>query len=720
MALDLTGFKQTFNDDFNSFSSTPQGNGGWQSTIYGARTLSNNGEQQFYSDSTVGVDPFSAHDGTLTITASPGSNPAGLAYNSGVISTLGDFSQQYGYFEMTAKLPQGAGMWPGFWLLQSDHSWPPELDVLEAFGATNSRGEGGADQAHINVISTVPGESQGNWVNVPGNVYDQFHRYGVDWEPDTITYYIDGQEVGKVATPADMHEPMYMVANLAVGGGWAEHPNGETSSMVIDSIRAYSKDSSAVAVANPSIDGGADTTSAADAIAANPVSAGDPSAPTDATHAQTDTSSASSTDGSTSGTATDHAIASPNVAAGDPATANAGTPNSPADPTATDAHPGTVVADGSTGGTTTADHAASPGVTTLASDTPTNGTVPADSMATDTAHPGTVVADGSTGGTTTDHAGVSGVTQPAGDMSSTNGSTPTDVTATDTAHPGTVVADGSTGGTTTDHAGVSGVTQPAGDMSSTNGSTPADLTATDTAHPGTIVADGSTGGATTDHAGTSGVTPPAGDTSSADGSTATDSSTATTDTLHPGTAADVGSAGTTMDHSLGSPNVTGDASPQATTSSDAATPTTATNGAGTGASMDTGLTLHVSADSWNGDPQFQVFVDGKPAGEVQTTGADHGAGQWQDVTINGDFGAGGHVVDVKFVNDAWNGTTDTDRNLYVQSITMNGVTLAGNEAANNAHHGAWATDPSAAVMQINGDAEFHVPQSMATSDLWTS
>src|ERR1700712_2534706 len=123
--LNLSNFKLTFNDEFNSFKSSPSGaNGAWQTSFYfGGRTLSGNGEQEYYSDSSVGVNPFSLLHGALTITASPGGNPGGLAYNSGLITTEGDFSQTYGYFEMRAKLPAGQGMWPAFWLLRTDKSW---------------------------------------------------------------------------------------------------------------------------------------------------------------------------------------------------------------------------------------------------------------------------------------------------------------------------------------------------------------------------------------------------------------------------------------------------------------------------------------------------------------------------------------------------------------------------------------------------------------------
>jgi beta-glucanase (GH16 family) len=250
-ARDLSGYKLTFDEEFNSYDlnngqTTP---GIWNTKYYGNnRSLPSNEEQEYYSDPSVGVNPFSVQNGELTITAAPGANKAKLPYNSGAITNDGRFSQTYGYFEMRAKLAQGKGMWPAFWLLPTDHSWPPEIDALEAFGDTNPRGEGGSDKYHVGALSGNKGSNAGKWVTVPANIYAGYHAYGVLWDPSHLTFYFDGHEVAQYPTPPDMHKPMYLIANLAVGGKWPGSPAGETAQMKIDYIRAFSSDPGAKAV----------------------------------------------------------------------------------------------------------------------------------------------------------------------------------------------------------------------------------------------------------------------------------------------------------------------------------------------------------------------------------------------------------------------------------------------------------------------------------------
>ncbi len=238
--------RMTFDDEFNSFSSSPNGSAGTWTTTYPfggetARTLPANHEAEFYSDSSVGENPFSISQGVLNIDATPaapGSNPYGLPYDSGVITTHDSFAQEYGYFETRVQMPAGKGLWPAFWMIPQNNSYSAELDVFEQLGNdpktiySTVHDWAGGDAATSQKVLSVPDTSAG------------FHVYGVDWEPTTTTFYEDGKALATVATPASMRTPMIMMANLAVGGAgsWPGAPDGSTpfpAAMKIDYVRAY-------------------------------------------------------------------------------------------------------------------------------------------------------------------------------------------------------------------------------------------------------------------------------------------------------------------------------------------------------------------------------------------------------------------------------------------------------------------------------------------------
>ena len=87
--------------------------------------------------------------------------------------------------------------------------------------------------------------------------------------------------------------------------------------------------------------------------------------------------------------------------------------------------------------------------------------------------------------------------------------------------------------------------------------------------------------------------------------------------------------------------------------------------------------LQVSEDFYAGDAQFTVSVDGKQVGGTLTATAQHAAGQDQTFDIMGSFGSGQHAVTVNFLNDAYAGTPQTDRNLYVDGASYDGTTRPG-------------------------------------------
>ena len=88
------------------------------------------------------------------------------------------------------------------------------------------------------------------------------------------------------------------------------------------------------------------------------------------------------------------------------------------------------------------------------------------------------------------------------------------------------------------------------------------------------------------------------------------------------------------------------------------------------------LVLQVSQDAWIGSAQYAVLVDGVQVGGTFTASAWHSTGQTDTVTLRGDWTDGRHQVRVDFLNDAWGGTADTDRNLYVPGASYNGVQSA--------------------------------------------
>jgi beta-glucanase (GH16 family) len=219
--LDRTVLHSTFSENFKHFSASDtgvmQGRPVWQTTFKGGvRTLQNNHEAEWYGNT--GPDgPFRIDGGMLDITATPESGlPNGLTYVSGLITSQQLFSQVYGYFEICAQLPRGRGLWPAFWLLPSDGSWPPEIDGMEMLGDATTAYyvsvHARANQQRLDEVAKV---------NTP-DLASGFHVFGVSWRPDRIRFYLDGVLVHETATPADMHRPMYLLANLAVGaaGSW--------------------------------------------------------------------------------------------------------------------------------------------------------------------------------------------------------------------------------------------------------------------------------------------------------------------------------------------------------------------------------------------------------------------------------------------------------------------------------------------------------------------
>lgn len=126
---------------------------------------------------------------------------------------------------------------------------------------------------------------------------------------------------------------------------------------------------------------------------------------------------------------------------------------------------------------------------------------------------------------------------------------------------------------------------------------------------------------------------------------------------------------------------------------DPETDPTVANGGTFGSGPDA-LVLTFAEDAYNGDAQASVAIDGQTltAAPITVT-ASAGAGRSETFTFKGTFGVGAHDLAVSFLNDAYDGSPTTDRNLYLLNASYNGI----------------APRPSSADFQSAGTARFTIP-----------
>lgn len=233
---------------------------GWSTTYAdGTRTHPGSGEMQAYVDAGYltangmdpGLDPFAAGPDGLDVTArvlgAPAPGVPGSRFASGLLTTHGGPTFTYGYFEVRMRMPRGPGLWPAFWLMREGPAYG-EIDVVETLGEdpglayqTVHHGPDWDARKVDQARTRLPAGSEG-----------VFHDYGVDWRPDALTFYVDGQSTGSFPTPPELHGPMYVLLNLAVGGPWGGPPDSADfpATMSVGWIRAW-KDKDDAAPRNP-------------------------------------------------------------------------------------------------------------------------------------------------------------------------------------------------------------------------------------------------------------------------------------------------------------------------------------------------------------------------------------------------------------------------------------------------------------------------------------
>ena len=254
---DPSKWKLVWSDEFETGAGTAANPAVWGQEI-GDGTVNGipgwgNSELQYYTagNANAAIDGM----GNLQITAKESDGSlmcyyGPCEYTSARLLTKDRFEVAYGRVEARIKVPEGAGLWPAFWMLGTDIDevdWPQtgEIDIMEyvgrepneIFGTLHGPGYSG-------------GESYGQSIDLGTAVADEFHTYAIEWQPNQITWFLDG-EAYFTATPNDariagkewvFNHPFFILLNVAVGGNFGGPVGEDTAfpqSMLVDYVRLY-------------------------------------------------------------------------------------------------------------------------------------------------------------------------------------------------------------------------------------------------------------------------------------------------------------------------------------------------------------------------------------------------------------------------------------------------------------------------------------------------
>jgi hypothetical protein len=202
------------------------------------------------------MSPFSVDgNGILSITA--WIDPTINHWRSGLLSSIDYTGKGFSvvgvgsYFECRMKCPVAKdaagnpipGLWPAFWLEtvpgayhNNYGNWnaSTEIDVAEIYSIDYTK-------LHCNVhLWNTFDDSRGGGatIDVPDLSAD-FHTYGVLIQSDVMTFYFDNKKAWQCPTPVEAYQPMYLMVDLALGGGWDSSKVPNPSSMQVDYIRCW-------------------------------------------------------------------------------------------------------------------------------------------------------------------------------------------------------------------------------------------------------------------------------------------------------------------------------------------------------------------------------------------------------------------------------------------------------------------------------------------------
>lgn len=201
----------------------------WQSQAGCANYGNSNLEYQWYTPVQDRVQGGALHLVAQQVptegTSSSGS-PQEYSFRSGMVTTYPSYRFQYGYLQVTARMPTAKGLWSALWLAAANEKWPPEIDVLEHWDDQPQFWQ------YYHPANAPRERKEESTANLSG-----WNTFGVYWSRSELVWYVNGRAV-MTSRRNVPRQPMYFIANVAV---YEKAIVGSNSSMLIKSVKVWQR-----------------------------------------------------------------------------------------------------------------------------------------------------------------------------------------------------------------------------------------------------------------------------------------------------------------------------------------------------------------------------------------------------------------------------------------------------------------------------------------------
>ena len=207
-----------------------------------------NSEKQYY---TLNRTQNVRQEGGCLVIESLKEDYQGAKYTSASINTEGKKSFEGDIrIEVSAKLPQGKGIWPAIWMMGTNRKtvgWPKcsELDIMEFVGHTPGKVFGTLHWWDSANTGSDKHKSKGSNLLI-SDLHTAFHVYSLERKGNTISLFIDGKNYLTFSTPPTAYAdtftgPLYLLLNTAIGGSWGGEIDDTIfpQKFLIDYVRVY-------------------------------------------------------------------------------------------------------------------------------------------------------------------------------------------------------------------------------------------------------------------------------------------------------------------------------------------------------------------------------------------------------------------------------------------------------------------------------------------------